>query len=475
MSRQYLDDPADRLEIPARRQALVTARDLLLAALATPALPGFASAAEGSAAVSLRVMHGFIDHQGILLWMQGARAHPVRIEVMAGDPSSTPTQVIEAELDPRADASATVPISGLDEGKAHHYVIRRADSGAILAKGSFRTQPLWQWRTDPPTLRIAAGSCAYLNEARFDRPGKPYGGDEGIYDVIAGTNPDLMLWLGDNIYLREADYTSREGINRRYRIYRSHPAMQKLLAACPHVAIWDDHDFGPDDSDASYSGRGWSLEMFRRYWPLPYSPPADGLYGQVLQGDVDLFLLDDRSYRYPKTWPEGPDKVMYGAKQMQWLKAALTYSSAPFKIVAGGTQFFNRTSARWRESWSRFPAEQGEFMRWLEERKIPGVIFLSGDRHFSQRLRIERAGLYPLNEITTSPLTAGVATSVDDAERNDPEVVPGTMFHGRNFAVITVSGPRTQRSLALEIRDSKGEKKWEWRTTAAELALGTRP
>jgi hypothetical protein len=47
------------------------------------------------------------------------------------------------------------------------------------------------------------------------------------------------------------------------------------------------------------------------------------------------------------------------------------------------------------------------------------------------------------------------------------------MYHGRNFAMITVSGPRTQRALTLEIRDTNGEKKWEWRTTAAELAQGT--
>jgi len=474
MSRQDRIASSDRLTMPARRRALLTARDLLLATVATSALPRLASAAEreAPAVAPLRVMHGFVDHQGILLWMQGARAHPVRVEVMEGDPSATALQVLDAELDPRADCTAVVSISGLDQGTAHHYVVRRADSKAVLARGSFRTQPLWQWRTDPPTVRIAAGSCAYLNDVRFDRPGKPYGGGEGIFDIIAATSPDLMLWLGDNIYLREADYTSRDGINRRHRYYRSHPALQRLWTACPHVAIWDDHDFGPDDSDASYSGSGWTLEMFRRYWPLPYSPPSDGLYGKVLQGDVDIFLLDDRSYRYPNRWPEGTDKVMYGAKQMQWLKAALTYSSAPFKIIAGGSQFFNQVSRA--ESWSRYPAEQGDLKRWLEERKIPGVIFLSGDRHFTQMFRIHRPGLYPLYEITTSPLTAGPVTDPGDAERNNPDVVPGTMYHDRNFAMITVSGPRTQRALTLEIRDTKGEKRWEWRATAAELAEGTK-
>jgi alkaline phosphatase D len=205
---------------------------------------------------------------------------------------------------------------------------------------------------------------------------------------------------------------------------------------------------------------------------MPYATPADGLYGMVTQGDVDIFMLDDRSYRYPNRWPnEAAEKAMYGGAQMQWLKAALIYSRAPFKIIAGGSQFWNKVSRA--ECWTRYPAEQQSLRRWLDEQRIPGVFFLSGDRHFSQMFRIERPGLYPIHEITTSPLTAGPVTNPDDAERNNPDVVPGTMYHDRNFAMITVSGPRTQRALTLEIRDTIGEKKWEWRTTAAELAQGT--
>jgi alkaline phosphatase D len=79
-----------------------------------------------------------------------------------------------------------------------------------------------------------------------------------------------------------------------------------------------------------------------------------------------------------------------------------------------------------------------------------------------------------LNEFTISPLTSGPSSSLNDAERNNPQLVPGSLYDGRNFALITVSGPRNQRALALEIRDTRGGKVWEWKTTAAELAMGTR-
>ena len=475
MSRQDLVDPADLLEKPARRQALFNARDLMLAALATPALPALAGPAAAAAVSAVRVVHGFADIQGITLWLQGAKAQAVRVEVRAGDGSGPPLQTLRADLDARADCTAQLRIAELASGTAHRYTVLPEKGREVLASGTFRTQAHWQYRTDPPTVRIAAGSCAYLNDNVYDRPGKPYGGGEEIYDTIAAAAPDLMLWLGDNIYLRDPEWTSREGISRRYRQYRWHPTLAKLWQAAPHVAIWDDHDAGPDDADASFVNRKWTQEMFRRYWPIPYATPADGLYGMVTQGDVDIFLLDDRSYRYPNRWPaEHAAKAMYGPAQMQWLKAALTYSRAPFKIVAGGSQFFNRTSGPTRESWANFPAEQGDFRRWLEERRIPGVFFLSGDRHFASMMRVERPGLYPIHEITTSPLTSGIVTSMTDAERNDPEIVPGTVLHERNFAMITVTGPRTQRALALEIHGTQGEKKWEWKTTAAELAEGTR-
>lgn len=473
--------PHERPEKPSRREALVTARDLLLAGLATPALPLLSSPAQAAtAATPLTVMHGFADLQGITLWLQGARAQAVRIELQP-EGGAAGAKVIDVNLEAASDCTASVYASDLESGTAYRYTVRPRAGREVLASGSFRTQTHWQFRTDPPTIRIATGSCNYLNDGRYDRPGKPYGGGEEIFDTIAATRPDLMLWLGDNIYLRDPEWTSREGINRRYRFYRSHPAMRKIWQAAPHVAIWDDHDFGPDDSDASFVNRQWTLEMFRRYWPLPYAPRPDGQYGMVTLGDVDIFMLDDRSYRYPNRWPaEAPDKAMYGPAQMQWLKSALVYSRAPFKLVAGGTQFFNKVSraepgARYRgETWSNFPAEQESLRKFLEETRIPGVVFISGDRHMAQMFRIERAGLYPLYELTTSPLTAGPTRDPGDAERNNPDMVPGTMYNDRNFALITVSGPRTKRALAIELRDTAGNKVWDWQTTAAQLAEGTR-
>ena len=178
-----------------------------------------------------------------------------------------------------------------------------------------------------------------------------------------------MLWLGDNLYLQQPDLYDPASMAARYRRQRGFAPLQKLLTATSHLAIWDDHDYGPNDSDASYVMKGETLRLFQRYWPNPSAglPDVPGAFGFARYGDVLFFLLDDRYYRSPDRWREGPDKTMFGARQLEWLKQALV--SAPrsaIKIVAGGGQFWNRTSRF--EGWQHFATERDAFAAWLRAR-----------------------------------------------------------------------------------------------------------
>src|SRR5256885_9922577 len=58
---------------------------------------------------------------------------------------------------------------------------------------------------------------------------------------------------------------------------------------------------------------------------LPISG-TPGVFGRARFGDVDIFLLDDRYYRSANKLLDGPDKTMFGAKQLEWLKNALVRS-----------------------------------------------------------------------------------------------------------------------------------------------------
>ena len=157
---------------------------------------------------------------------------------------------------------------GLEPGTAYKYRVRakQADGKTQTRTGQFKTQTLFQWRQDAPDVHFITGSCLYMNEPKYDRPGKPYGGDSSILMPMAGENADLMLWLGDNWYTRDVDYTTPYGLWYRPAHDRSAPVIQPLLANTPNLAIWDDHDYGPNDYSSSYVLKDVSRQVFESFW-----------------------------------------------------------------------------------------------------------------------------------------------------------------------------------------------------------------
>ena len=215
--------------------------------------------------------------------------------------------------------------------------------------------------------------------------------------------------------------------------------------------------------------KGAALEAFKRYWANPSygMPGVAGVFGMATLGDVDFFLLDNRFHRYPNRYPQVPEKAMFGAAQLEWLKQALVASRATFKLIAAGGQFWNRANRY--ETFFSYPAEQKALADWLLEQKIPGVLFLSGDRHLGGLWRIERPGAYPVYEFTSSPLTAGAFTNPPQEERDNPQLVPETLVTQRNFGMLRVSGPRGDRAVTLEAYAADGRLLWQRRIAAAEL------
>jgi alkaline phosphatase D len=405
-----------------------------------------------AANASLVVMHGFADYTSVTLWVQTDGPRPIDIEIAPAAGGDARHVVIAADAD--ADGVASTRIGGLAPGTAYRY---RIVAGSESREGTVRTQRYWTGGADAAEITIAIGSCHYLANANPVFRGS--GGGYQVFDSIAAKQPDVMLWLGDNLYLQTPDFLDPGSMAKRYRQVRGYEPMQNLLTATTHIAIPDDHDYGPNDADGSYVLKGEALKLFQRYWPNPsYGlPGTPGAFGWARIGDVELFLLDDRYYRYPNRYPDVPDKTMFGSAQFEWLKQALVASRARIKLVAGGNQFWSRPNPF--EGLHRFPQEQQRLAAWLLEQKIDGVIFLSGDRHFGELLRIERPGAYPLYEFTSSPLTSSPARP-DAAELANPDVVPGTLHGRRQFGLIRVGGPGNDRRIALEAYDSDGAQLW---------------
>jgi len=366
-----------------------------------------------------------------------------------------------------------IEIGGLDFNTTYQYTFL-LDGIPVNAQASFTTKDLWQWRKPAPDFSFLTGSCAYFNEPVFDRPGKPYGGDSTIFETMTKTPAAFMLWLGDNWYTRETDISSEWGLYYRASHDRRLHILQNFWKTMSHYAIWDDHDYGPDDAGGDYILKEASRKLFMSYWGNPsFGQDGKGIYTKVSYGDVDIFLTDDRYFRSANNLADSidgkpnTDKHFFGAAQMEWLKNALVYSNATFKIIAIGSQVLNPSHKEF-ESMRHFSAEYNELMNFLNEQKLSGVLFLSGDRHHSEVIKTPRAGNYTLYDITSSPLTSGISKVRGD-EINNPFRIPGTLVEEQNFSRITVSGKSGERKLTVEFIGLKGDKLSLWTVDEKEL------
>jgi alkaline phosphatase D len=259
-------------------------------------------------------------------------------------------------------------------------------------------------------------------------------------------------------------------MRRRNAIGREEQALQPLLATSHHYAVWDDHDFGPNDS--TWINPHWkeSFDIFKTYWANPTygARGVEGVFGQFGWGDVDFFLLDDRMYRTPEWVAESPDKTMLGRDQLRWLEHSLSYSNAPFKVVVNGSQMLNTISHG--ESFAHYVTEQKELLDWIVKNRIRGVLFLSGDRHAAELLSVTPPGSYPLYDFTSSPFTAGL--SVEPAEANNPLRVPGTSLVNdmHNFGLLRFRGACNDRTLDMQLYDKTGKERWTYTVRGSDLA-----
>ena len=98
---------------------------------------------------------------------------------------------------------------------------------------------------------------------------------------------------------------------------------------------------------------------------------------------------------------------------------------------------------------------------------MKGVVFLSGDRHFSELSGLKRPGKYTLYDWTVSPLTSCVATSA--LKETNENRVEGSLFMQHNFGILKFFGNKDNRALKLELFDKDGKTLWNKVITLKEL------
>ncbi len=426
-------------------------------------------------------MLGYRAHREVFLWLETKDAHEVTLTYwLAGQPERAES-ITHTDVAPTPAGSQIHHFrpSLLEIGGTYDYrLVIDGEEAALAAPATFATQELWEWRSPPPTFSFLVGSCAYINDPAYDRPGPGYGKTTRTFELMGDSDADFMVWTGDNWYWREPDYDSVSGLWYRPSHDRAIPEMQKLLGVMHHYATWDDHDYGPNDSNWSYEYKDVALEIFKAYWGNhSYGEAANpGVYNKFYWSDAAFFLMDNHYYRDAAGLDQDqhPEKTQWGRRQLEWLKQSLLAAKElkhfKFLFIASGNQMLQ--TALSGESHELYRHEREELLAFIAENEISGVVFLTGDVHHSAMYRRQLAATGQwVYEITSSPLSSG-SWNVEASEKaRDPYVIPGTLVGDQNFVKIDVRGEGATRELLITCIDKQGDTRFTQTIHLADLQI----
>ncbi len=239
-----------------------------------------------------------------------------------------------------------------------------------------------------------------------------------LWDDIRGTNPDVWIWGGDNIY---ADTDDMQKLRNMYQEQKAIPGYKKLTATTVVIGTWDDHDYGLNDGGTEFLAKKESQKEFLDFMDVSLDSPRrqqEGVYAsheyKQEEGSVKIIVLDTRYFRTaltpdtetkkrikPNAYGEG---TVLGRAQWSWLENELADSDADFNVIVSSIQVLSNEHGF--ECWGNFPHEVDRLKKVVVSSGAKGVIVLSGDRHISEISRTEVEGLtYPMIDFTSSGLT----------------------------------------------------------------------
>jgi len=308
--------------------------------------------------------------------------------------TSTNSDMSGAQFHPWGATSLTtakVTVSGLQPDTQYYYELEVESTTYPESRGKFRTLPT---EGQPASFKFAAGACAGSSpevpgvdtvRARQRLSNSP------VFDAVREQDPLFFFHAGDLHYYDLG--SGLHGLTTSYALtwYRNayddvlmQPRQAELYRNVPLVYAWDDHDFGPNDSDRTHGGNANANQAYRQrvpHYPLPNNP---GIFHSFVVGRVLFIVADVRTFRDPNSDPMVPSKTMLGTAQKEWMDQLLASTSAEVVCWMQSDQWTRPTtrSHPGADTWASFPHERDEIVDMFRSHGFGDRTFVvQGDYH----------------------------------------------------------------------------------------------
>lgn len=274
-----------------------------------------------------------------------------------------------------ANGYVKMAVTGLTAGTQYHYGVE-IDGVVDATRGKFRTFP------SSGGFEMAFGSCSQDSS------------NHRVFDAIRLRNPLFFAHLGDFHYGDIA--TNDESL---YRAEIEAAFAQARREQCHrevgNVYIWDDHDYGANDSDGSSVSKAAAAAVYRQtvpHYTLPAGSGNQPIYQTFKVGRVRFIATDLRHARSANSATDDSAKSMLGTTQKTWFKQQLDLArdEGSALVVWLNSQVWRvdppftgiDTAANGQDHWGAFSTERAELANYIKDNAIPQVVILGGDAHF---------------------------------------------------------------------------------------------
>jgi alkaline phosphatase D len=400
-----------------------------------PAVPAAVPSDRLRPLVPYGVQSGDVTSRSAMVWSKSDRLARLVVEWDTDASFRSPRRVPGPVATAESDFTARVDLGDLPPGRRIHYRVvfeppddPRAASEPVA--GSLLTAP----DPDRPGDVLVAWSG--------DMVGQGWGinlewGGMKIYEAMRRLAPDVFIHCGDQIYADNPvlpEVTLADGSiwknvttpakskvaetladfrgNFAYNLLDEH--VRRFNAEVASFVEWDDHEIhnnwypGQILEDDRYTEKSASVlaERARRamfeYTPVrPDRADPGRVYRSFRRGpSLEVFMLDERTYRGPNSenrQPDpGPETAFLGPAQLAWLKSGLAGSTATWKLLVSDMPLGLvvgdglKHGVLMEEAWANGSGpplgrelELWDLLRFIKQRRIRNVVVVTADVHYA--------------------------------------------------------------------------------------------
>ena len=292
----------------------------------------------------------------------------VRLVVSRNEDLQDPINVKVVKRAERAGRTVKMTIRDLQSDTRYYYRIEVDGKIDPKTTGQFKTFP-----EGPVSFSFAFG-----NSVKYGRLNQSA--------LLAAIEQDILFFLSTgDLFYADLSENKPDVFRKAYQEAFQLEPLRKLCRTVPLVYIWDDHDYGTDDSDKYYPSRSASRKVYQEivpHYPLTAGHGDVPIYQAFTVGRVRFILTDLRSERSSNHTLDGPQKTMMGKEQLEWFMKELKESSRAYALVIWVSSVTWTAKAKeGADHWGGFAHERNMIANFIKKHRIHNLFVVSGDAH----------------------------------------------------------------------------------------------